>query len=423
MEGPNKKKQRRGEWSVADEQQPSSHGLPLPVELIGHTFGFLTDHPRNLARCALVCWAWAEVVGSNSDALWRQALRPFLRRWPVDHQHLEGVGWKAKLKRHMELYWRTTPPGPSDISRISPELLGLGAPCIRLHPRRIEDGTVAPRKDASKWAGEFLWPSNEPWPKCEQFYKDHDADDDDETCGVAVPVLQLRKDDLAGVVTFPEGKDLFQLLWCPTIHDDSYTVRIVHYWRSIQEVERINAQVPTGQPLHPLPKEYPRCGTVPAPCWLSPELVTDYPPVHDLPPALGAAVRSYNWPTVTGRRRHILRSAMDEDEDWSIYSAAPGLKVGGFVDYIQSTWGRNPHCCGEPMQHLLHIPSWERGSGLPRWLPLPDRARFLAEEDKFGDESSVIVTPLKIMLGDAGSIYVHTCAKGCGNIDWLYQTS
>jgi hypothetical protein len=35
-----------------------------------------------------------------------------------------------------------------------------------------------------------------------------------------------------------------------------------------------------------------------------------------------------------------------------------------------------------------------------RWLPLPDRARFLAEEDKFGDESSVIVTPLNIMLGD-----------------------
>jgi hypothetical protein len=35
-----------------------------------------------------------------------------------------------------------------------------------------------------------------------------------------------------------------------------------------------------------------------------------------------------------------------------------------------------------------------------RWLPLPDRARFLAEEDKFGDASSVIVTPLNIMLGD-----------------------
>lgn len=66
-----------------------------------------------------------------------------------------------------------------------------------------EDGTVAPRKDASKWAGEFLWPSSEPWPKCEQFYKDHNADDDDdddETCGVAVPVIQLRKDDLEGVV-------------------------------------------------------------------------------------------------------------------------------------------------------------------------------------------------------------------------------
>jgi hypothetical protein len=183
--------------------------------------------------------------------------------------------------------------------------------------------------------------------------------------------LLLRNDEQ----TFPEGKDLFQLLWCPTIHeyDDSYTVRIVHYWRSIQEVERINAQVPTGyvfslslslslscsssnvvvvvmfpqnrQPLHPLPKEYPRCDTVPAPCWLSPELVTgtmfntlptpvtpvthtahkpshhlifvlwclldlvtDYPPVHDLPPALGAAVRSYNWPTVTGRRRRTTPS-------------------------------------------------------------------------------------------------------------------
>jgi hypothetical protein len=82
---------------------------------------------------------------------------------------------------------------------------------------REEDGTVAPRKDASKWAGEFLWPSNEPWPKCEQFYKDHDADDDDddddddETCGVAVPVLQLRKDDLAGVVV-PSSPMLFHYL-------------------------------------------------------------------------------------------------------------------------------------------------------------------------------------------------------------------
>ena len=38
---------------------------------------------------------------------------------------------------------------------------------------------------------------------------------------------------------------------------------------------------------------------------------------------------------------------------------------------------------------------------------MPDQARFLAEEDNFGDESSVIITPLNIMLGDGTPPTVH----------------
>ena len=55
----------------------------------------------------------------------------------------------------------------------------------------------------SKFGGHFLWPHNEPWPRC----ADHD------NSGI-VPVLQINKKDVSELL-FPNGSDLLNIFWCP----------------------------------------------------------------------------------------------------------------------------------------------------------------------------------------------------------------
>jgi hypothetical protein len=157
-------------------------------------------------------------------------------------------------------------------------------------------------------------------------------------------VLQLYAHDVPEL-PFPERTDLFQLLWCPMVHDAP--------WCPYAE---------------------------------------DHPFFSDLPDALHERVRQW-------QQQHDMLY-------WAELSTAPGTKVGGWPRWIQEPeW---PVCgCGRRMHHLLTVASdefEERG----RWLPVEDRddpsisaPRSMAARDAWAHHG--------IMLGGVGSLYLFTC--------------
>jgi hypothetical protein len=55
-----------------------------------------------------------------------------------------------------------TPTPTVQIADVFPALQGRQRETVRLHPRRGADAGLA----ASKMGGLFLWPRDEPWPRC-----------------------------------------------------------------------------------------------------------------------------------------------------------------------------------------------------------------------------------------------------------------
>jgi hypothetical protein len=134
----------------------------------------------------------------------------------------------------------TTPEAPIDLLAVLPELADLRATTIRLHPRK---GRV-PGRYASKMGGTFLWPSEEPWPTCDEAWPPAMVDgvpipegDPRAAPFPLVPVLQLRADDFPEM-PFPPWADLFQLLWCPLGHNYAFMPKPFVFWRNSGEVRR-----------------------------------------------------------------------------------------------------------------------------------------------------------------------------------------
>jgi hypothetical protein len=105
----------------------------------------------------------------------------------------------------------TTPKPPIDLLEVLPELADLRATTVRLHPRK---GRL-PNKYGSKLGGTFLWPSDEPWPVCDERWPPSwtpyveqgipvPEDDPRAQPFPLVPVLQLRADDFPEM-PFPPG--------------------------------------------------------------------------------------------------------------------------------------------------------------------------------------------------------------------------
>jgi hypothetical protein len=297
---------------------------------------------------------------------------------------------------------RTTPPPLIDIAQIFPELADKAKTTVRLHPRRGPE----PGSRESKMGGLFLWPADEPWPVCdvpEGSYElgiqeiidiNHPEHNDYYTT-----VLQLRKDDFPEL-QFPGDTNLFQLLWCPRDHDDPKTVYgliLKHYWRKEEDITNPIAQVPTPK------KPYEWCVLIS--CVLHPERLTEYPILRELPEDLASEI--YEWED-EGDEEYLY------DEQFSV---AQGMKLGGYVAWIQNP--ETPNCeNGHQMEHLLTIASSEYEGGKineSRWVPLEDRNNS-TDEDQFIEE------PTGIMLGDDGSIYVFICRE-CNDwpIKWVYQ--
>ncbi|OOC55089.1 MULTISPECIES: YwqG family protein [Nocardiopsis] len=280
---------------------------------------------------------------------------------------------------------RHTPPRPVDVEALFPELRPLRREAVRLHPR-----AGRPSCRDSSVGGPLLWPADEPWPVCGEEHYEADSNTLHEGEVHLVPIVQVHQADAPGIA-FPRGRDLLQVLWCPYDHGEfRYPLPRVH-WRSAHAVGRVGA---TPSP-HP---EAPEC-YVPAPCVVHPEQVTEYPR-WDLPKDLSDALED--------------RFAQLEGETGWLYpyhlAEAPGIKLGGYPGWTQQpVW---PECggCGQRMDHLLTVASWEYdGESWRTWLPVEDRAVVDGEESWRSERGRAAQDSAGLMLGDVGGVYVFEC--------------
>ena len=299
-------------------------------------------------------------------------------------------GYQAAIKgerdkRAVERLSIRTPKAPVNLAQLVPALKPLGRVAVRLHPRR---GEAPP--EHSKIGGTFLWPREEAWPTCEEH-----------GCNL-VTVLQLRAEDIPELM-FPTNHNLFQLLWCPNDHEKLTPLYAPHskvVWRNTADVQNPLSKMP-----EPNLNEF---DYIPQLCTLHPERVLEYPDVFELSdqyPELMETIENIEHPYFEG--------LLEDDEifeDTSVVyqyllSVAPGIKVGGYPDWIQ--YPEYPQCvCGRQTEYLLTISSREFDSGThPRWAASDAKDIW----QKPYEERTAIQSAPDLMLGDAGNINFFIC--------------
>ena len=222
-----------------------------------------------------------------------------------------------------------TLPPTLDIETVFPFLAGRSRTTWRLHPRRASALDLM----ASKLGGNMPWPAEEEFPLC----PDRGI--------LAIPVIQLRRD--SGVpLPFPDGTDLFQLLWYPAEYEDNhYLPRLLVRYRTIAALggcavlTSVLAEPDMGYTVHE--------------CALSVESVVEYPYIHSLNPNERARVRAWEDDRGEPTYQYLL-------------STCPGTKVGGYPDYA----GQDDFSPPLPWEYLLTLSDaeWDGGSA-PRWKP------------------------------------------------------
>jgi Domain of unknown function (DUF1963) len=281
---------------------------------------------------------------------------------------------------------RTTQPPSHDIALLFPGLADLRRTTVRLHPRR-EPG---PGLDASRIGGRFKWPAGEQWPRCDLPHQQWDTfstePPDDRPY---VPVLQLHHDDVPEL-PFPTGRDIFQLLWCPSDHADPWYVAVCRvFWWAQSSLVDVVAPRPVARPN--------ASNFVPRPCSLHPERVVEYPDISELPESLREAIHAW-----------------EETQGGPIYqyllSTAPGTKIGGHPNWFQDP---EPQECdaGHAMDHLLTISDVEfDGGSWPRWLAVEEADAWNGPTDR----RLAVQGAIAVELG-MGSVYVFTC-RACRDL-------
>ncbi|GAA2294798.1 hypothetical protein GCM10010234_40540 [Streptomyces hawaiiensis] len=341
---------------------------------------------------------------------------------------------------------RTTPPRPVEVTAVFPELAPLARPAIRLHPR-----PGSPSVRDSSVGGPLLWPSEEPWPHCDNAHLHVDTgfrrsptevrlerrlqsrwrpDDrppeltpeEEELkernaawlaerldagppwpaeCTVPMlPVAQLFLRDIP-LLRPPGQADLLQVLWCPYEHEPHYKPSTALFWRSAAEVDDILATPP-----EPYEADYP--GYVPEPCVLAPEAITEYPNSLDLSPELQRMLEDWNRWQAAGADVDSSYAEYPRDFYSLHLGDAPGWKVGGWPP-----WGRtdpNPRYCSVCEVRtvpLLTIASWEWDGGEGRsWAPQEDQAAALAGSHCAGQAPS---QPTGVEVGSTDNMQIYVC--------------
>ncbi|WP_460339595.1 hypothetical protein [Actinoallomurus acanthiterrae] len=239
---------------------------------------------------------------------------------------------------------RTTEAPSVDIAQLIPGLAAYASATVRLHPR---PGSPGPRD--SHIGGPLAWPASEPWPHCEA--PDCDQYPGEDPGSPMVALAQLTAADFPEI-TFPEGTDLLQILWCVGYHccPEHAPCRVV--WRRASEVTEILEEPPVPDLEDELPGFYETY--IPHPCVLYPERLIEYPWLWELPDDLRARVLAWN-----------------QDEDaYEELSTAPGFKIGGTVIHGSAPSGLTCVACGAPATLLLQL---DNGEGDGRWCAIEDR--------------------------------------------------
>ncbi|MEU1734606.1 hypothetical protein [Streptosporangium sp. NPDC020145] len=302
----------------------------------------------------------------------------------------------------------TTPGSPVDITQVLPELGAYARTTVRLHPR---PGT--PGMHDSHIGGPLLWPADEPWPACSRPFRvwfnsgrttglrfDDFEERPPDTPVAMVAVAQFYARDLPEI-SFPQGKDLLQVLWCPNDHDqpDINGPAIELIWRRTADITDPRHEPPprphtTASTKHLNVHEWERAVEyyLPRPCVLHPERATEYPYFEELPERLQTALNA--WDEEAGHPyQHLL-------------SIAPGCKIGGWESWHLTDMYPLPcDVCGTETQPLLKLDSdeWDAGSG-PRWRPLEER--HLVWESI---ECQNTCDPTQLVLGRSGALTVFLC--------------
>jgi len=279
-----------------------------------------------------------------------------------------------------------------DLAAAIPEFASLARTAVRLHPRQGECA-----HDQSKMAGEFLWPAEEPWPRCEEH-----------ACPF-VTVLQLRRADVPEL-GFRDGADLFQLLWCPNDHETIepfYAPAARVFWRRRADIR--NAL--TAMPAVGSNEEF----YVPVPCVLDPERVTEYPDAFVITKAVPQLWEKLRASAELGDVLATL-TEFDFTDVRALYqywlSVASGTKVGGHPEWIQDP--APPACrCGQQMEYLLTVASSECDGGTwGRWLPEEERHVWAGDDFEARDR---VASGAQLLLGDDGNLNYFVC-RNCP--DW-----
>jgi hypothetical protein len=192
-----------------------------------------------------------------------------------------------------------------------------------------------------------------------------------------VAVVQLTAADFPEI-TFPEGTDLLQILWCVGYHFKHAPLRVV--WRRASEVTEILDEPPVPDLEGELPGFYETY--IPRPCVLHPERLIEYP--HPL------------WDELPDDLSDRLQ-AWDKDRDfYEEVSTAPGFKVGGSVIHGSAPSGLECVTCGAPAVLLLQL---DNGEGYGRWWPIEDR-HLVPGTPEF--EQAFMPTGMMIDVGPGG---------------------
>ena len=242
---------------------------------------------------------------------------------------------------------------------------------VLLHPR---EGFVDPRH--SKIGGCIAWPSSEEWPFCSEHKLPF------------VAVIQLLINDVPEL-GFPEGKDLFQLLWCPDCHEEPEGPLAQLFWRKSSDVGAL-LKCP------PAPKKDVML-VIPRECEPHFERIEELPSSFEIDGETDTKVGQWLMENAA-EEMHQLGLGPDGGDAYQYsFSVAPSTKVGGWVSWIQEP--KIPACkCGRKMEHLLTISSSEYGgAGGERWCPIDETQE---EREKGGH---------RLTIGDAGSYYVFVC--------------
>ncbi|KAI0559942.1 hypothetical protein FGB62_130g138 [Gracilaria domingensis] len=211
-----------------------------------------------------------------------------------------------------------------------------------------------------------------------------------------ISVLQLRRSDVPQLV-FPDGKDVFQLLWCPTQdHEDAaYGPLSKTFWRNSKAIHNVLKRAPQD-----FIDEGEQC--IPHECRLQIEEVEEYPPLHSLNAKQQKAIKKYI-------EQHgqddisAVNGSMDDEAYYSLFEPAPMSKVGGYVSWIQDAETFCCAKCGTIMHHLLTISSTEIGEDGSRWnVMFSENGQLVEDEMREQFDTG-------LCLGDMGSYYVMVC--------------